>query len=174
MLVRQEDFLIQLLAVKNILGSYYFYKAMHDEDNNNEYASDLYEYYASARQSFENSCNEHLPLIIGKSNTKMYNIETNEFVPIKFRRCLCCGKLLSPYEFSMKNEIDASNPKEDNTISDYNYFNKIYFESLDILIELVKFSKTREEALAKFKKIVEKQPHINQLKNNWFFFFYMV
>ena len=152
MMVENEDFYKHILRTKNILDSYYFFKHIYEDDPRSEYAKCGFENYVSLKNMLELSCNEHIPVVLKvNENTKIYSYVVNDFVPAKFRRCMCCGKLL-PFEVNMENDIDI--PSENVEISDYSIFDKIYFDLLDSLIEIARTTPNKNKAIAKFKEMI--------------------
>ena len=152
MMIENEDFYKHILRTKNILDSYYFFKHIYEDDPRSEYAKCGYENYVSLKNMLEASCSEHLPVVLKvNENTKIYSYVVNDFVPAKFRRCMCCGKLL-PFEVNMENDINI--PSEDAEISDYTIFDKMYFDLLDLLIEIARITPDKNEAIKKFRETI--------------------
>ena len=153
MMVASGEFYKDLERTKAILDDYCIFKNLYREEPRSELAKCGYENYESLRTMLEDSCEEHVTVILGtNSNTKIYDFETGEFVSAKFRRCLCCGKQL-PLEIKMKNDIDCSDDDQNVEINP-GYLQDKFFEILDEFINAARRTSNKEEAIEELKKII--------------------
>ena len=146
------DFYKKLLDTKNVLDNYSYFEKILKEEPNDIYAQDGIKFCLTRKLELENTCEQHIPVVLKiNKNTKVYNYMTNEYVPVKFRRCLCCGRLL-PFETDMKNDINIT---IDDNIVDYDIFDKKYMELLNLAIDIANNSINKQETIKNFREAID-------------------
>ena len=153
-MIKNSDIYENIQNEIKILENYNFFKALLQDDIRNIYAINGCNSYFALKKRLEESCNHHIPVILGSySKTNILNTNSMKMVPLKYKRCIFCGKIMT-YDLNEDLAIDASNYKDD-----YNEnYNNLDIKFMNILNELLYFSKEFSEydiLIKEFKNIIE-------------------
>ena len=162
-MLENEELYKKILNSKSAIENHNFFKAILREDYNNEYAKDGCNSYRALRKKIEESCDKHIPVILGTyTYSNVFDYKNDTMVPLKYSRCICCGKIMT-YEISDINSINAEEYRSEyNTC--YNGLEFKYMNLLNEFLELFKEFSDIDIIVKQFRNNVENNFEFNNMR----------
>ena len=155
-MVENEELYKDILRTKNIIENYNFFDAMLNDDIKNEFAVVGKKSYECLMKKTEESCKMHIPVVLGSPTmSNIYDPKRESMVRLRYKRCLCCGKIMT-YDIDSPLEINAENYQAEYN-SSHTGLEMKYLNILNEFMECARKFKTFDIAINELK---------NRLENN--------